>query len=42
MKKTEIINMANSEVEIIENCGHNISAEASTLALKFIRENLNK
>ena len=28
--------------EIIENCGHNISAEASTLALKFIKENLNK
>ena len=32
----------NIKTKIIENCGHNISAEASTLALKFIRENLNK
>tara|TARA_B100000242_G_C43026990_1_gene478217 strand:+ start:489 stop:1148 length:660 start_codon:yes stop_codon:yes gene_type:complete len=32
----------NINTKIIENCGHNISAEASTLALKFIKENLNK
>ena len=37
-----ISNNIDVQTRMIKNCGHNIPVEASSLALNFIKENINR